>query len=52
MTSGYVPPEEHDAALRLGVRELIPKPTLVDEIGHALERVFATTRGAKTHRRG
>jgi PAS domain S-box-containing protein len=41
ITSGYVPPEEHDAALRLGVRELIPKPTLVDEIGHALARVLA-----------
>ena len=28
ITSGYVPPEEQEAALRLGVRELIPKPTL------------------------
>jgi hypothetical protein len=40
MTSGYVPPEEHETALRLGVRAIIPKPTLIDEIGHALDRVF------------
>jgi PAS domain S-box-containing protein len=46
ITSGYVPPEEQEAALRLGVRELIPKPTLIDEIGHALNRVF-TKRAAR-----
>jgi PAS domain S-box-containing protein len=44
MTSGYAPPEAHDAALKLGIREFIPKPTLVTEIGHALGRVFNGTR--------
>lgn len=42
MTSGYVPPHEQETALGLGVRELILKPTLIDEIGHALDRLFTS----------
>jgi PAS domain S-box-containing protein len=52
ITSGYVPPEDQEAALRLGVRELIPKPTLIDEIGHALDRVFARGRARARDSRG
>jgi PAS domain S-box-containing protein len=40
MTSGYVRPEDREAARALGVRELILKPDTIDELGLALARVF------------
>jgi PAS domain S-box-containing protein len=40
MTSGNVRPEDREAAVRIGVRELISKPGTVDELGYALDRVF------------
>jgi CheY-like chemotaxis protein len=40
MTSGYVRPEDRDAAAKLGVHELISKPHTIDALGHALERLF------------
>jgi CheY-like chemotaxis protein len=40
MTSGYVRPQDREAAEQLGIRELILKPDTVDELGRSLERVF------------
>ncbi|MDY0068225.1 MAG: PAS domain-containing protein [Steroidobacteraceae bacterium] len=45
MTSGYVRAQDREAARRLGVREMILKPDTVEELGHALARVFAADRG-------
>jgi CheY-like chemotaxis protein len=43
VTSGYVRPQDRDAARTLGVRELILKPDTIDELGHSLARLFAET---------
>ena len=40
MTSGYIRPQDRDAATSLGVRELIAKPHTIDALGHALEALF------------
>ena len=40
MTSGYIRPDDRDAASQLGVRELIAKPRAIDALGHALEALF------------
>ena len=40
MTSGFVRPKDQERALRMGVRDLILKPDTIDELGHALDRVF------------
>jgi PAS domain S-box-containing protein len=41
MTSGYLRPEDQTAALNLGIRDLILKPNTVEELGLALDRLFA-----------
>jgi nitrogen-specific signal transduction histidine kinase/CheY-like chemotaxis protein len=41
MASGYLRPEDHAAAARLGIRELISKPYDLAELGRVLRRVFA-----------
>ncbi|HYE75598.1 MAG TPA: PAS domain S-box protein, partial [Blastocatellia bacterium] len=40
MTSGYLRPEDQEAASHIGIRELILKPDTVDELGQALDRIF------------
>ncbi|HEY6641336.1 PAS domain S-box protein [Povalibacter sp.] len=40
MTSGYVRPQDREAAEQLGIRELILKPDTIDELGSSLERLF------------
>jgi len=40
MTSGYVRPDQQEAARAAGVRELILKPDTADELGRVLERVL------------
>jgi DNA-binding NarL/FixJ family response regulator len=44
MTSGYMRPEDRDAALRAGIREVIAKPNIADEIGRTLDKVLARAR--------
>jgi PAS domain S-box-containing protein len=44
MTSGYVRPQDREAAQTLGVRDLILKPNTVEELGHALARLFEEAR--------
>jgi signal transduction histidine kinase/CheY-like chemotaxis protein len=41
LTSGYLRPAEIDAAHALGIREVIPKPYLVDELGPLVQRLLA-----------
>jgi CheY-like chemotaxis protein len=38
LTTGYVQPQDQELALRIGVRELIPKPDTVEELGNSLHR--------------
>jgi PAS domain S-box-containing protein len=40
MTSGYVRPEDEEAALQRGIRALILKPTTIEELGRTLDRLF------------
>jgi CheY-like chemotaxis protein len=40
MTSGYLRPEDQQRAREIGIREMILKPNTVDELGHALNRLF------------
>ena len=40
MTSGYVRPEDRDAARAVGIRDVILKPDTVDELGQALAGLF------------
>jgi CheY-like chemotaxis protein len=44
MTSGYVRKEDEEAAQQLGVREIILKPNTLDELGKALQRLFANAK--------
>ena len=44
MTSGYVRPEDADAARALGIRELIAKPDTVEELGDAIDRALRSVR--------
>ena len=41
MTSGYVRKEDEETAQQLGVREIIMKPSTLDELDAALKRLFA-----------
>jgi CheY-like chemotaxis protein len=50
MTSGYIRPEDQEAARRLGIRDLILKPNTVAELGQLLHRLFVAQR--KSDRRG
>lgn len=43
MTSGYVRPEDREAARQQGVRDLLLKPYTVAELGEALAQVFGRT---------
>ena len=38
MTSGYARPEDRDMALRMGIRDLILKPSSIAELGQTLDR--------------
>lgn len=40
MTSGHVRTEDRETAREIGVRDLILKPDTIDELGHALGRLF------------
>jgi CheY-like chemotaxis protein len=40
LTSGNAPAEVQEAAIRMGVRELIPKPETINELSRALNRLF------------
>jgi CheY-like chemotaxis protein len=44
MISGYLRPEDADAARRLGVEDLIPKPESVEQIAEVLHRRLAEVR--------
>jgi CheY-like chemotaxis protein len=40
MTSGYVRPQDREAAQKIGVRELILKPDTLEELGRTLQHLF------------
>lgn len=40
LTSGYVRAEDRETARQCGIREVILKPNTVEELGHALNRLF------------
>lgn len=40
MTSGYVRPQDREAAQKIGVRDLILKPDTLEELGRTLEQLF------------
>lgn len=40
MTTGYIRAEDEGNARAAGIRELILKPTTMDELGHVLDRLF------------
>jgi CheY-like chemotaxis protein len=44
MTSGYVRPEDREAAHQLGIRDVILKPNTVEELGESLHRLFQELR--------
>ena len=44
LTSGFLRPEDERRALELGIREVIPKPSTMDKLGCALERLLAAPR--------
>ena len=46
LTSGYVKPEEREAALAAGVRELVLKPNTVEELGAVLHKLLSDQRAA------
>lgn len=41
LATGYIEPADLEAAQRLGVREVILKPTTIDELGRTFQRVLA-----------
>jgi CheY-like chemotaxis protein len=47
MTSGYVRPEDREAAQQRGIRDFILKPNTVDDIGRSLDKTFRELRGKK-----
>jgi PAS domain S-box-containing protein len=47
MTSGYVRPEDREAAQQRGIRDFILKPNTVDDIGRSLDNTFRELRGKK-----
>ena len=47
MTSGYVRPQDREAAQQLGIRELMLKPDTIEELGHALARLFDAEKSRK-----
>jgi PAS domain S-box-containing protein len=48
MTSGYVRPEDREAAQQRGIREFILKPNTVDDIGRCLDKTFRELRNKKS----
>jgi PAS domain S-box-containing protein len=40
MTSGYVRPEDQQKALEMGLRDLIPKPHTIEQLGRTLDALF------------
>ena len=44
LTSGYVRPEDREAARQHGIRDVILKPDTIDELGHTLDRVLKACR--------
>jgi CheY-like chemotaxis protein len=47
MTSGYVRPEDREAAQQRGIRDFILKPNTVDDIGRCLDKTFRELRYKK-----
>jgi signal transduction histidine kinase/ActR/RegA family two-component response regulator len=41
MTSGYLRPEDHEAARQLGIRDLVLKPSTVNELNEILDRLLS-----------
>jgi CheY-like chemotaxis protein len=41
LATGYIDPDDLEAARRIGVREVILKPTTIDELGRIFHRVLA-----------
>jgi len=46
LTSGYVGEQEIETVQRLGVTQLIPKPSTVEEVGQIVHRVISQRRKA------
>lgn len=46
LISGYVRPADEEMALLLGVREVILKPSSIEEMGRRLDKIFRDTRQA------
>jgi CheY-like chemotaxis protein len=46
LTTGYIDPDDLERARRIGVREVIQKPTTIEEMGRSFQRQLA----AKHHR--
>jgi hypothetical protein len=44
MTTGYIDPDNLDLARRIGVREVILKPTTIEEMGRSFHRQLAAQR--------
>jgi CheY-like chemotaxis protein len=42
MTSGYVRTQDQEAALRMGIRDVILKPNSMEELGESLLRLLST----------
>jgi PAS domain S-box-containing protein len=50
MTTGYIDPDDLDLARRIGVREVILKPTTIEEMGRSFHRQLAAARDERTRR--
>jgi CheY-like chemotaxis protein len=46
LTSGYMRTEDRDAAVALGVRDVLPKPTTRELLGRTLRHALDTTDGS------
>ncbi|MCC7535998.1 MAG: response regulator [Deltaproteobacteria bacterium] len=46
MTSGFVRPEDAEAARELGINDVVPKPSTVQELGQVLHRLLSARRGS------
>jgi CheY-like chemotaxis protein len=44
LATGYIRPQDTDAARRLGIRDLILKPNTVEDLGHTLHRILSEPR--------
>jgi CheY-like chemotaxis protein len=49
LTSGYIRPEDSAAAQRLGIGDVLFKPTAVDELAQVLHQIISAPQGAGEH---